>query len=195
MPVDDIDFVDATWILGQTPVSRQRLIEKLEQYCTIHAVVGDGNNRILGMMRQEKSQRVGGSSNEILQRFPIGEAYEMRRREPRGKKLRIGVSHLFVTPELPHAIVDVVEFVEDAGFDVAGFGNRRAGRNASGERARVDRARAPRGSDPPGDGVSLRSSAFGQDKVRATAKPLRIDTFDVPMADEENLGHPRTPSA
>ena len=115
----------------------------------------------------------------------------MRRREPCGVKCWMRALHLFVTPELPRAIIDVVELIEDANFKATSLGNRRTRRDASSHRTRIDLTRMPGRCDALGGGGRLRASALGQGKVFAPAKPLRLDSFDMPVTREENLGHAR----
>lgn len=159
----------------------------MEQQCTVDAVMADENDRVVSMSRKDEPQCVCGTRDEILKRVSIRKAHQVGRRKPCGKNFRVGLSHFFETLELPRAIVDVVECVEDAGIDIAGLGNRGARRNASLQRASIDDARPPARRDALGNSFCLGSSARGQREVGATAKPLRLDAFDMPMTRKENL--------
>ena len=83
VPPADIDLVEAAGRLRDAPIGRQRLIEQFEQQRAVHAVVADHDDRLVGMARKDQPQRIGGSRDQILQRFAVGEANELRRRQTR----------------------------------------------------------------------------------------------------------------
>ncbi len=189
MSPSHVNLVDAARLLCKPPIARQRLVEKLKQQSSVYAVMTDENDRISRMMPENEAQRIGSSSDQILQRLATGKPNEMWRCKPCGEKLRIGLSHLIVSLRLPDAVIDVGKIVDDFSVEAAGFSNRGPRLSASPQRTYEDFDRAPCGCDSAGNRLRPRSSTIGQSQVGATAKPLRSNALDVAVPYQENLRH------
>src|SRR5215831_21080933 len=118
----------------------------------------------------------------------------MRRREPRREEIGILVSDFCIGSELPSAVVDVVEIIEDLGLGPARLRDRGAGRHAAAHWTRVDPARLPRRRDASRESICLGATAVSQLQWLATAKPLGVDACDVPVPDQEEFGHGLRPA-
>jgi hypothetical protein len=66
------------------------------------------------VMFQSKSQRVGGSRHEVLQRLAARKPDELRRRKPRVEQLRILGPGFLMGLELPSPLIDVHQRIECA---------------------------------------------------------------------------------
>jgi hypothetical protein len=74
LPADDIDLVDAAWILCQPPERGQWLIEQLQQQRAVYAVMAHNHDRVVAMTLKGEPQRVCAAGDNVLQRLPIGKA-------------------------------------------------------------------------------------------------------------------------
>jgi hypothetical protein len=183
MPAKHVDLVDAARRLCKAPIGGQRLIDQLNQQRPVHAGMANQHDCILNMPIENEPKRIRGPGNHILQRFAVRESNQMRGGEPCGEELRLGFLDFFVAPELPSAIINVVEFVDGLGLDSACISDRIAGFDASLHGAGIDFDWPPRGRDPSRDGLSFRKSATGQRQLGTTAKAFRFDSFDMAMSD------------
>src|SRR5262245_26969953 len=118
----------------------------------------------------------------------------MRRHKPRREEIGSLVADFGIGAELPGAVVDVVEIIEDLGLGPARPRDRGAGRHAAAHGARIDYARLPGRRDAARECIYFGATAVGQFQWCATAKPLRRDAFDVPVPDQEELGHVLRPA-
>ena len=162
---------------------KPRQPEELQQQRTVHAVVADEHNRVVGMARQHEPQGVGRSGRKVLQRFAVREADHMRSSEPRGEECRMLSVSLRERYKLPGTVVEIVEIVTNLDRDAADLGYGICGLYAATHRACVDFARSPATRNALGNGSGLGAPLCGKLERLATAKPFRLDTFDVPMAD------------
>src|SRR5262249_52155707 len=126
-----IDLVDAARILREPPIGRERLIEKLQQESAGGAVMGDEDDSAIRVGFEDETKRVGAAREEMLERLTVRETHQVRSREPGGEQLRVGGFDLVISLELPGAVIDVVEIVENTRFGTAGLPDRRAGRDAA----------------------------------------------------------------
>lgn len=191
--IQDIDLVDAARMLRNTPIGRQRLIEQLKEQGPVYAVMTDEDDGVVGVIRENEPQRVGGSSDQILERIAAGESHEMRGCKPGGEQPGILGANFVVTSKLPRPIVDIPEIIEYAVLELADLRDRVTGCYASDKRARVNPGWLPSGRNAPGDAIRLGTAACGQRNVGESAKSLRFDAFDVSVADQENFGHDAIP--
>src|SRR5262249_16910716 len=103
----------------------------------------------------------------------------MRRREPRREEIGGLVANFRIGAELPGAVVDVVEIIEDLGLGPARLPDRGAGRHAAAHWTRVDPARLPRRRDAPRESICLGATAVCQfqwrDRETARGRCLRRD--------------------
>ncbi len=107
-----VEFINAAWRLAKTPICGQRLIEQLDQQGTVYAGVANQYDRVVDMLIENEPKRVRGSGNHILQRLPVREPDQMRGGEPCSEELWIRFLDFLVAPELPCAIIDIVEMVD-----------------------------------------------------------------------------------
>src|SRR5665811_1337257 len=54
--------------------------------------------------------------NHVLQRLAVRESDQVRSGEPCGEEFWISLLDLLVAPQLPCAIINIVEFIDDLGF-------------------------------------------------------------------------------
>src|SRR3984957_7670914 len=151
--------------------------------------MADQHDGVVGMTAKDKPQRIGGACHEVLQRFAIRKADEMRRGEPRGEQCWILAFGLLKSLQLPGAVVDVCEVVANFRRRAAGLGYGGAGFDATAHRTRIDPARLPGAGNAARDGLCLGAPELGQIERRPTAKSLGLDAFDVAVTDQQDFGH------
>src|ERR1700684_981199 len=76
------DLADCTSVLHELPVRRQRLIQYLQQNCTIDALVTHHDDSFGGMPFNRNAQCIGGACYEILKRFAIWKSHPLGVRTP-----------------------------------------------------------------------------------------------------------------
>src|SRR5262249_30020705 len=96
---------------------------------------------------------------------------------------------VLIHPELPGAVVDIVEIGERRGFDATCCGDRRAGRHTASHWAGIDAPRAParRGALRDREGLSL--SARGERQIFPSAKARGLDALDVTVPGQNDFRH------
>jgi hypothetical protein len=64
--LSDVNLIDATRFLGQSPIRRQWLIEELQQQRSVHAIMRHENDRVVGMVSNDEAQRVCTARDQLL---------------------------------------------------------------------------------------------------------------------------------
>ena len=64
---DHIGLIEAAWLLGESPIAREGLIEQLKQQGAVYTVMANENNCIVAVVLENEAQRVGAPRNQILQ--------------------------------------------------------------------------------------------------------------------------------
>ena len=107
--IKDVDLIDRAWLLGDPPIRREGLIEKLQEQGSIDAVVPDKDDglRFGSVAFQHEAKRVGSPGHKVLQRIALGETHEMRCRMPSGKEFWPCGPDLVKGPPLPPAVVKI----------------------------------------------------------------------------------------
>lgn len=186
-PANHIDLVDAAWRLCKAPICGQRLIDQLNQQGTIHTGMANQDDRVLNVSIENEPKRIRATGNHVLQRFAVRESNQMRGGEPCGEKFRIGLLDFLIAPQLPRAIIDVVEFINGLGFNATRLGDSMAGFDAPFHWTGIDLDWLPRGRDAPRNGLGFGSSVIGQRQISTTAKAFWFNAFDMAMSDQENF--------
>ena len=104
-----VDLVDAARLLSEPPIGRERQFEKFKEHGAVDAVMTDQHDGFVAMARQHHAQRIGSPRRQVLQRFAVREAHQLRGGEPCREQrgvLRLGFGKRF---ELPGAVIDIVE--------------------------------------------------------------------------------------
>jgi len=184
---DHVDLVNAARRLCKAPIGGQGLIDQLNQQRTVHAGMANQHDRVLNMSIENEPKCIRGPRNHVLQRFTVRESNQMRGGEPCSEKFWIGFLDFLVAPRLPRAIIDIVEFIDNLGFDATRLGDSIAGFDAPFHWTGIDLDWPPRGRDAPGNGLGFQTSATGQRQISATAKALWLDAFDMTMSEQENF--------
>src|SRR5262249_35973686 len=184
-----VDLVDAARILCEPPVGRERQFQNFEQQGPVHTVMTDQHDGFIGMAREHHAQRIDRPRRQILQRFAVREAHQLRLGEPcRGQRgvLRLGFDKSF---ELPGAVIDIVEIL--AGFcgNAGRPRNRCRSCDAAAHRTGIDVAWSPPCGDALGQHRGLRRSALGELQRLAPAKSLRLDAFDMAVPGQDDFSH------
>jgi hypothetical protein len=105
----ELDDTDGARVLRDPPIGGQRLVEQLEEERSIDAFVANEHDRAVRKAVDNPAERVGRSQHNVLQRFAVGKANELRR----GKPLRVEPRPFFFDflERLPLTVA-VVEIVE-----------------------------------------------------------------------------------
>lgn len=101
LPLSEIDLIDCTGCLRDTPVRRQWLIEQLKEQGSVDADMPDQHDRLRQMTRQHKTERVGCARHEILKGIAFGEAQEIGCGVPSCKEVRRSRADFVVRLPLP----------------------------------------------------------------------------------------------
>jgi len=157
LAVDEIEFVEAAWLLRETPIGGQRLVKELQEKRSVDAVMSDQNDdsRIRRMSFDHRSDGVGGPGNEILKRVTTWKSHEMRRRKPLPEKRGPCALHLGIGLPLPGTVIEVIQVFQNLDIDLAGGSDMARGRDAATHRARIHDIRTPGPRDTPRDGGRL----------------------------------------
>ena len=78
----NVQLVQGTGVLAQPPISGGRLIQDLQQYRPVHALMSNENDCLVMMMFQDKADGVCRTGEQVLQGVALGKPDEMRRRMP-----------------------------------------------------------------------------------------------------------------
>lgn len=163
------------------------MIEHQGQQCPIDAVVTNKDDGLILMPRQHAPQRIAGSRSEILKRFSVRKAEQLRGRVPSVVLLGKCTSNFVVRFPPPFTVIEVVEQLENPVRCAAGHRNGRAGRDATAHRARVDCRWLRHCRDPLSGRPGRCDAQLAERDVCAAPETGRVDAFDVAMARQNNL--------
>src|SRR5215472_1550001 len=187
---EKLDFAHRAWILRQPPVRRERLVERLQEQCTVTAAVPHHHDSLIRVPFANRAQYVRHACEEILERLAPWETHELRRRKPAREQLRPERAHLFMGMPLPIAVVHIIEIIENRGREAAaGRTDRRSGLQAASQRTRVDRHRLPPGCHALRGGLRLPDAEVREVDIPAAAKAFRGHAFDVAVPNHQEPCH------